>query len=236
MVNEMRLPQHIAIVMDGNGRWAKSRHLPRAIGHKKGINSTRRVVKLCGDYGIPFLTLFAFSTENWSRPAEEIDQLLTLMMNGLKKEVPELHKNGVKVHFVGDLSRFEPKLQQQIAIAQEHTKNNTRLTLSICINYGGRWDIVQAANAVIEKKWTKGQKFEIDEHELAECLSLPDSPPPDLFIRTSGEQRISNFLLWQLAYTELYFTEKYWPDFNKAEFDKALQAFSKRQRRFGKVD
>ena len=228
------LPQHIAVVMDGNGRWAEKRHMPRLIGHKKGIEATRRLVNLCGNHGIPYLTLFAFSTENWKRPQNEVEQLMGLMMDGLKKEVPSLHRNSVVIRFVGNTQNFPEKMFDAIQSAEELTANNSGMTLSICVDYGGRWDITQAVNKALKESLGNNQPTQLSESDISKHLAMRDIPDPDLFIRTSGEQRISNFLLWQLAYTELHFTPRLWPDFNKEDFDKALHDFSHRERRFGK--
>ena len=229
------LPQHIAVVMDGNGRWAKQRHLPRFMGHKRGVKATMRLVRACGDYDIPYLTLFAFSTENWQRPQEEVQQLMGLMMNGLEKEVPKLEKKGVKIRFIGNLRRFDQKMVDALIEAEEKTVHNTKMVLSICVDYGGRWDIVQAANNALRFKQQNKEPLMLTEQDLSQHLAMHDMPDPDLFIRTSGEQRVSNFLLWQMAYSELYFSSTLWPDFSKTDLDDALDSFAKRDRRFGKT-
>ncbi len=230
-VDQQFLPQHIAIVMDGNGRWAKNRHLPRFLGHRKGVEAARKVVNFCGLYGIPYLTLFAFSTENWNRPDEEVSQLMTLFLDGLHKETPKLHKKGVKILFVGDSSRISCELRKRMDDSMKLTKGNTKMVLSICVDYGGKWDIVQAANAAFKES----RNTAITEDQLQAQLSTGEIPNPDLFIRTSGEQRISNFLLWQLAYSELFFTPTLWPDFDKKSLDEALEIYAHRERRFGSV-
>ncbi len=231
-----KLPCHIAIIMDGNGRWAKKRFLPRIAGHRAGMESVRSTVRCCLEKGIKTLTLFAFSSENWRRPAEEVNLLMSLFMTALDKEVLKLHKNGVQLKIAGDLSAFSEELQQRIANAEALTKDNIDLTLIIAANYGGRWDIVQATQKVAH---LVGQGVlnpdAITEEEIHRHLVLSDLPEPDLFIRTGGEQRISNFLLWQLAYTELYFTDELWPDFDASSFDNALLSFASRQRRFGRT-
>ncbi len=226
------VPSHVAIIMDGNGRWATSRYLPRVAGHAKGVEAVRGVVKACVSRGIRYLTLFAFSSENWRRPAEEVSLLMRLFSTALEREVSRMHANGIRVRIVGDLSRFDPTLQQQIAEAEERTAGNDRLTLTICANYGGRWDILQAINkAAAERPGIT----EFAEQDLAPHLAMAHAPEPDLFIRTGGEQRISNFLLWQLAYTELYFTDTFWPDFNAASLDEAILSYQQRERRFGRT-
>lgn len=222
--------------MDGNGRWAKKRLLPRFAGHKAGVETVRGVVKSCIEQQIPVLTLFAFSSENWRRPAEEVGLLMELFMSALDREVTKLHRNGVKLQIIGDLARFNPQLRQRIAAAHQLTTHNDRLQLNIAANYGGRWDIVQACRHLASEVAAGRLDAEaISESLLAQQLTLSELPEPDLFIRTGGEQRVSNFLLWQLAYTELYFTDKLWPDFNVAEFQTALDSFSLRQRRFGRT-
>lgn len=230
------VPSHIAIIMDGNGRWAKKRFLPRIAGHRSGMESVRTTVRCCLEKGIKTLTLFAFSSENWRRPAEEVNLLMSLFMTALDKEVQKLHKNGVRLRIAGDLSAFAEELQQRIVNAEILTKDNTALTLVIAANYGGRWDVVQAAQrlAHLVAKGTMAPE-DITEQEIHRNLLLHDLPDPDLFIRTGGEQRISNFLLWQLAYTELYFTDELWPDFDSSSFDEALLSFASRQRRFGRT-
>jgi undecaprenyl diphosphate synthase len=230
------LPQHIAIVMDGNGRWAEQRNLPRVEGHKVGVATVRKVIRCCLERNIPYLSLFAFSSENWSRPDFEVNFLMELFLQSLKNELAELNENGIRMCFTGDLDILTPLLQKQIQESIELTKQNQKLTLNVVINYGGKWDIVSAAKKM-HKKILAGQITleDVNESEFAQCLSTSELPDPDLFIRTSGELRISNFFIWQLAYTELYFTEVLWPDFNECEFELALDAFKKRIRRFGLV-
>jgi undecaprenyl diphosphate synthase len=222
--------------MDGNGRWAKQRRLPRHAGHKAGVDTVRRVLQLCADQGIEVLTLFAFSSENWQRPKQEVSLLMDLFMTALQQEVKKLHKNQVRLRFIGARDAFSKKLQQLIVEAEELTKHNSSTTLVIAANYGGQWDIAEAAKrlASLVEQGTL-QSHEINESLFGQQLCLADLPAPDLFIRTSGEQRISNFLLWQLAYTEIYFTETLWPDFDKDTFMDALESFATRQRRFGRT-
>ncbi len=230
------LPQHIAVVMDGNGRWANKRFMPRTAGHKAGVKVTRRIVELCAKKGIGALTLFAFSSENWSRPDQEVSSLMSLFLSTLNAEINKLHQQGVRIRFIGDRSRFAEKLQASIESAENKTEANTRLNLNIAANYGGRWDIVNAARKLAEKINSGEISMDaLSEKVFTESLALGDLPGPDLFIRTGGEQRISNFLLWQLAYTELYFTDTLWPDFDDDAFDAALDWFASRQRRFGKT-
>lgn len=234
--NKKILPQHVAVVMDGNGRWAKKRFLPRTAGHKAGVKSTRRLVELCSIKGIGALTLFAFSSENWSRPDQEVSSLMSLFLSTLNSELNKLHEQGVRIRFIGDRTRFSEKLQASITAAEKKTEANSKLKLNIAANYGGRWDIVNAAR-ILSRKLVNGDITEnqITEQALTRQLCLVDLPEPDLFIRTGGEQRISNFLLWQIAYTELFFTDTLWPEFNDAAFDEALDWYATRQRRFGKT-
>jgi len=231
-----RIPRHVAIIMDGNGRWAKKRLLPRHAGHKVGVETVRTLVKACGEFNIEVLSLFAFSSENWRRPKEEVGWLMNLFMNALQNEVNKLHENDIRLQVIGEKSAFGSQLQELIANAEEKTKDNKRLNLVIAANYGGRWDITQSAKKLAQQV-EQGiiSSEDIDESRLFSHLCLADLPPPDLFIRTGGEQRISNFLLWQLAYTELYFTDTLWPDFDRAAFVKALESFGSRQRRFGRT-
>ncbi|GAB3022128.1 polyprenyl diphosphate synthase [Bowmanella dokdonensis] len=228
------IPRHVAIIMDGNGRWAKQRGKLRTFGHKAGVESVRNAVSLARRKGIEALTLFAFSSENWSRPAEEVGVLMELFNLVLKSEVKKLHKNDVRLKVVGDLGRFDVKLVERIRAAEQMTANNQSLVLNIAANYGGRWDIVQAARQLADKV----AAGEIDSSEISEAsfdaqTSLASLPDLDLLIRTGGESRVSNFLLWQMAYAELYFTPALWPDFNEEEFELALADFAARQRRFG---
>lgn len=235
--NIKSLPQHVAIIMDGNGRWAKQRFLPRFAGHKKGVESARTIITQCAKKKIPFLTLFALSSENWRRPESEIRFLLDLFAQFLKKEIHELHKNNIKLKFIGDMRRFETELQTLINDAETLTAANTGLQLNIAVNYGGQWDIVQATRKISEKVLAGELLPEaITEENFRPFICLADCPEPDLLIRTSGEYRISNFLLWQTAYTELYFTKTHWPDFREAQFEEALEDFSQRSRRFGYTD
>jgi undecaprenyl diphosphate synthase len=230
------IPQHVAIIMDGNGRWATRRHLPRTAGHAKGVQAVRRVVEACGRHGVRYLTFFAFSSENWRRPAEEVSLLMRLFVQALEREVDKLNAQGVRLRVVGDLSRFEPRLCDLIEQAQSRTAHNDRLNLSICANYGGRWDILQATRRMLVENPDLAQHPEkIEEDLLNRYLSMAWAPEPDLFIRTGGEQRISNFLVWQLAYTELFFTDRYWPDFGAQELEEAFQWYSTRERRFGRT-
>ncbi|HIO92408.1 MAG TPA: isoprenyl transferase [Leucothrix mucor] len=227
------IPRHIAIVMDGNGRWAKAKHRPRLFGHHKGLETVREMVRTCNTIGVECLTLFAFSSENWRRPAEEVNGLMSLFMNALKKEAKSLAKNGVKLQLIGDRDAFSEKLQLKIEEVEALTANGNGLRLLIAANYGGRWDILQAAKKMAQQY--SDTSIDMDEDTFKGLVATSDIPDPDLFIRTGGERRISNFLLWQLAYTELYFTDVLWPDFNKTELHLAMDDFSRRQRRFGKT-
>jgi len=226
------VPRHIAIIMDGNGRWATRRFLPRVAGHAKGVERVRDVVEKCVERGVEYLTLFAFSSENWRRPAEEVSVLMRLFMTALEREVTKMHVNSIRLKVVGDLARFDPKLQEMIASAERRTAGNTRLTVNVCANYGGRWDVMQAVGKMVA---ANPGATEFTEEQLAPHLALAFAPEPDLFIRTGGEQRISNFMLWQLAYTEMYFTETYWPDFDGAALDEAIVSYQQRERRFGRT-
>ncbi|MEI8402578.1 MAG: polyprenyl diphosphate synthase [Alcaligenaceae bacterium] len=230
------IPTHVAIVMDGNGRWAHARLLPRTAGHAKGVQSVRRAVETCGAAGVKYLTLFAFSSENWRRPAEEVSLLMRLFVQALEREVARLQEQGVRLHVIGDLSAFEPKLQDLIVQAQQKTAHNDKLHLTIAANYGGRWDILQATRALLLARPDLAlDPSGLDETSLAPYLSMAWAPEPDLFIRTGGEQRISNFLIWQMAYTELYFSECYWPDFGEAELHQSFEWYRTRERRFGRT-
>lgn len=226
------VPRHIAIIMDGNGRWATRRFLPRVAGHGKGVETVRTIVAACVERGVEYLTLFAFSSENWRRPAEEVSLLMRLFVTALEREVARMHANDIRLKVVGDLSRFDAKLQAMIASAERRTANNRRLTVTVCANYGGRWDIMQAVNKMVANHPAAG---EFSEDQLAPHLAMAYAPEPDLFIRTGGEERISNFLLWQLAYTEFYFTETFWPDFDAAALDLAIESYQLRERRFGRT-
>lgn len=230
------IPRHLAIIMDGNGRWATRRMLPRTAGHAKGVQAVRRVVEACGRQGVEYLTLFAFSSENWRRPKDEVSLLMRLFVQTLEKEVEKLNDQGVRLRVVGDLTAFEPRLCDLIKSAEERTEHNSTLHLTIAANYGGRWDILQAMQQLLKEQPNLiGQPQLLDEKSLSPYLSMAYAPEPDLFIRTGGEQRISNFLIWQLAYTELYFTEKYWPDINAKDLQAAFQWYANRERRFGRT-
>ena len=243
-------PRHVAIIMDGNGRWAKQRFMPRVAGHKRGVGAVRESVKVCGELGIEYLTLFAFSSENWRRPADEVSVLMQLFMAALENEVAKLHENKVRFKVVGDLTPFDLRIRELIARGEELTQDHTKLTLTVAANYGGRWDILQAANKAHKAKLQQARASqgingleaapvlefaEISEDELSRHLSMSYAPEPDLFIRTGGEERISNFLLWQLAYTEFYFTQELWPDFGRESLVKAIDSYRRRERRFGRT-
>lgn len=236
VVLDHKLPLHVAIVMDGNGRWAENRGLLRIEGHRAGVQSVKKMVSACLEKKISCLSLFAFSSENWSRPAEEVNFLMELFIDALRKELAELNQHGVCLRFTGDRTPLSSTLQNQMHEAEQLTQNNKQLILNVVVNYGGKWDLVTAAKK-IAKKVTEGALSldDINESQFAHFLDTAGLPDPDLFIRTSGELRISNFFLWQLAYTELYFTEVHWPDFNEHELELALEAFSKRKRRFGQI-
>ncbi|MDH5553007.1 MAG: isoprenyl transferase [Nitrosomonas sp.] len=228
------VPQHIAIIMDGNGRWAKSRLMPRVAGHKQGVEAVRDIIRACIERGVKYLTLFAFSSENWRRPEDEVSFLMQLFVGALEQEVAKLHENDICFKVIGDISRFEPKIIRFIRDGENLTVNNKRLTFTIAANYGGRWDILQATKKMIAQQ-KKSPKEEYQEEDLARHLAMNYAPEPDLFIRTGGECRISNFLLWQLAYTELYFTDTLWPDFDVHALDLAIQSYQQRERRFGRT-
>lgn len=223
------VPNHIAIVMDGNGRWAKKRFLPRIAGHKQGVDALNDCVKACLERGVRVLTVFAFSSENWSRPLEEVSGLMDLLVLALAKQVPRLNANGVKLHFIGDRQRLSGKVQAGLLEAEFKTAANQRLVFNVCFNYGGRWDIAQAAQKL------SSQGTAITEQSLDRAMALAHVPDPDLLIRTGGELRISNFMLWQAAYSELYFSDRLWPEFDEATLDEAIAAYSARERRFGKT-
>src|SRR6185503_3088380 len=227
------VPQHVAIIMDGNGRWAKRQHLPRIAGHRRGVEAVRAAVRACAERGVRFLTLFAFSSENWRRPAEEVALLMQLFQMALTNEVEKLHKNGVRLRVVGDTRRFDASIRRAIEQGERLTAANKGLTLTIAANYGGRWDILQALSKLMKDK--KNSPDQVEETALAPYLAMSYAPAPELFIRTGGEQRISNFLLWQLAYTELSFTETLWPDFDAAALDLAIASYRSRERRFGRT-
>jgi undecaprenyl diphosphate synthase len=230
---ERPVPRHVAIIMDGNGRWAKQRFLPRVAGHKRGLEAVRATVKACVNHGVEYLTLFAFSSENWRRPADEVKFLMQLFLGALEQEVDKLHANRVRFRVVGNLERFEPGIVRLVKEAEQRTAGNDRLQLTIAANYGGRWDIMQAMNRMLGERPELRAGF--SEEDLTPYFSMSYAPEPDLFIRTGGEQRISNFLLWQLAYTELYFTEILWPDFDAAALEVAISSFQERERRFGRT-
>lgn len=226
-------PRHVAIIMDGNGRWARKRFLPRFAGHRRGVDTVRETVKCCLERGIEYLTLFAFSSENWRRPEDEVRLLMQLFVRALKQEVSKLDRNGVRLRVIGDLSRFDPELRELIAASEQRTEGNEKLNLTIAANYGGRWDILQAVNRMSMEMPEKRGNWE--EADLAPFLAMSYAPEPDLFIRTGGEERISNFLLWQLAYSEFYFTDTLWPEFNSAAFGAAISSYQQRERRFGRT-
>lgn len=223
------VPHHVAIVMDGNGRWAKRRLMPRITGHRQGVESLRRCIRACAKHGVGVLTVFAFSSENWGRPQDEVSGLMELMGKALVREVPELKEAGIRLHFVGDRQGLPERMRQSLTQAEAATADNRGMVLNVCFNYGGRWDIAQAAAQLA----ARGEA--ITESALDRALALSHGPDPDLLIRTGGEQRISNFLLWQCAYSELYFSDRLWPDFDEAALDEAFAAFAERERRFGKT-
>ena len=228
------IPRHVAIIMDGNGRWASKRFMPRVAGHSEGLGAVRKIVEECRRIGVEYLTLFAFSSENWRRPPEEVGFLMKLFLKSLKGEVSRLAENDISLRLIGDLSRFDPAIQEMVKYSEEKTANCKGLTFTIAANYGGRWDILQAMRRFVEAN--PGLKPEqVTEELLQPYFSMAYAPEPDLFIRTGGEQRVSNFLLWQLAYTELYFTDVLWPDFDESELHQAFQWFSQRERRFGRT-
>ena len=229
-------PRHVAVIMDGNGRWAKKRFMPRVAGHRAGVKSVRAVIEGCARRGVEALTLFAFSSENWKRPAEEVSSLMNLLVQALEREVDTMHRNGLRVRFIGERTLLSQQLQQSMAQAEQLTSSNTGMVVLIAVAYGGRWDLVQATQKLAELCVSGQLKPEhIQEDTISAHLELQGTPEPDLFIRTGGEQRISNFLLWNLAYTELYFTDLLWPDFGDEELQAAFNCFSQRQRRFGLI-
>ena len=227
------VPQHVAIIMDGNGRWAKRRFLPRVAGHRRGVESVRQVTRVCIERGIEYLTLFAFSSENWRRPAEEVSVLRQLFLNALEQEVEKLHANGVRLKLIGNIGAFGERISSLVSKAEALTSGNERLTLTIAANYGGRWDILQAVERMVGQ--FPEQRTAYTEDQLTPFLAMDFAPEPDLFIRTGGEQRISNFLIWQLAYTELYFTPTLWPDFDADALAAAVDWYARRERRFGRT-
>ena len=229
-------PRHVAIIMDGNGRWASRRRLPRFAGHKAGVETVKDVVRACGEYGVEVLTLFAFSSENWRRPEEEVGLLMGLFMTALEQQVRKLHEHNIRLRIIGDRSAFSRTLQERIEAAETLTGSNTGLGLVIAANYGGRWDMTQAARTIAERVQNgELSPDQVSPELIQSLLSLANLPEPDLFIRTGGEKRVSNFLLWQLAYTELFFTDTLWPDFDRQAFEGALTSFATRQRRFGRT-
>jgi undecaprenyl diphosphate synthase len=230
------LPRHLAVIMDGNGRWAQRRFLPRTAGHRAGVKSTRLLVENAARRGIEIVTVFAFSSENWKRPADEVGVLMDLFLRSLNREVAELHENGIRLRFIGDRAAFSAALREEMARAEALTAGNTRLQFIVAVGYGGRWDIVQAVRGLVERAALGELRADaVTEDSLASCLSLAGIPDPDLLIRTGGERRVSNFLMWHFAYTELYFCETLWPDFDEAALDEALAWYAGRQRRFGRV-
>lgn len=235
-INLDKVPAHIAIIMDGNGRWAKSRFMPRTYGHKVGVETIRKVVKECSRLGVKYLTLYAFSTENWKRPKEEVSALMGLLVKYLRSELEELHKNNVKILTIGDISKLPEACIEELALAKEKTKDNTGLVMSLALNYGGRNDLVNAVKNISQDLVDgKISLDDIGDNLISSHLSTNESPDPDLVIRTSGEQRLSNFLLWELAYSEFYFTDIHWPDFDEKELQKAIFAYQSRDRRFGAI-
>jgi len=226
-------PRHVAIIMDGNGRWATSRHLPRVAGHSRGVDAVRTVIESSIAAGVEYLTLFAFSSENWRRPPDEVSVLMRLFVSSLQREVDTMRRNGVRLRVVGQIEAFEPRLRELIARAQEQSAGNTRLNLTVCASYGGRWDIVQAAQRLAQQQVAGAAPP--GEAEFERHLSMAFAPDPDLLIRTGGERRISNFLIWQMAYAELFFTDALWPDFGRPEFAAALEWYAQRERRFGRT-
>lgn len=235
-IDKNNLPKHVAIIMDGNGRWAKKHNRPRVFGHKNGVKAVREVTEAAAELGVDYLTLYAFSTENWKRPKFEINALMSLLVETLGKEIKTLHDNQIKLKAIGDISKLPTETYKALLDGIEHTKNNTRMTLVLALNYSSRWEITEAMRKIANDLENGAvNKNEIDEHLISRMLETKDIPEPELLIRTSGEHRISNFLLWQIAYTELYFSEKFWPEFDKEEFYKALIDFQNRERRFGKT-
>ncbi|MDR2244615.1 MAG: di-trans,poly-cis-decaprenylcistransferase [Burkholderiales bacterium] len=230
------VPRHIAIIMDGNGRWAKRRFLPRVAGHKRGVETVRQLVRASIERGVEYLTLFAFSSENWRRPAEEVSLLKGMFLSALEQEIEQLHKNQIRLKVIGDLSGFGARISELVSAGEALTENNTRLTLTIAASYGGRWDIVQAARTYFQKHpEALDAPTPVSPEEIEPYLSMAYAPEPDLFIRTGGEKRVSNFLLWQMAYTEFYFTDTLWPDFDAQALDAAIASYRQRERRFGRT-
>jgi len=234
--DSQQVPKHIAIIMDGNGRWVKSRHQSRFMGHRAGVKSVEKIVKHCVKCEVEVLSLFAFSSENWRRPTKEVSLLMELFAVALKQQTKRIHKNNTRLRVIGDISKFSKSLQKQIEEAQTITENNTGLTINVAANYGGRWDITRSVKQLAERVMEGSLKLEdITEQQITQGLITADLPEPDLFIRTGGEQRVSNFMLWQMAYTEFYFTDTLWPDFDEQVLDTAIASFNQRERRFGKT-
>ena len=236
ILNDNIIPEHIAIIMDGNGRWAKKRGLPRIAGHRQGIKSVREITNICSDIGVKYLTLYTFSTENWNRPQKEVDALMMLLLNTIKNEINDIHKNNLVLSTIGNIEVLPKNIKKEISNGVDLTSNNTGLNLILAINYGSRQEIIIAVNNIIKKN-NKGEidPSIIDEDFFSSFLSTKNIPDPDLLIRTGGELRISNFLLWQCAYTEIYLTDTFWPDFRKQKLIESITAFQKRERRFGKT-
>ncbi len=231
-----KLPQHIAVIMDGNGRWAKQQGKPRVFGHRNGVESVRQVTEACAELGVPYLTLYAFSTENWGRPRTEVDALMSLLVETIKQEIETLNKNNIRLQAIGDLKALPPSTCEALQFGIDNTANNDRMTLVLALNYSARWEITQAARTLARQVHSGALEPEaIDEQVFAGALTTAGMPDPELLIRTSGELRISNFLLWQLAYTELYFTKVFWPEFRKKHLYEAILDFQRRERRFGKI-
>lgn len=230
------IPTHIAIIMDGNGRWARERGLPRAAGHSRGVESVKDIVKACAEIGVKYLTLYTFSTENWKRPKEEVSTLMRLLLKSLRSEANELHENNIRLTSIGDIGSLPEGVQKELHDAMEKTKNNSRMVLNIALSYSGRWELVEAMKSIAEKvKCNDLSPIDINEKTIAEHLTTSKMPDPDLLIRTSGEFRVSNFLLWQIAYTEFYISDVYWPAFRRKKLYEAVKNFQSRERRFGKV-
>ena len=233
---EDQVPRHVCIIMDGNGRWANKRMMPRSFGHRKGVESTRVAIKYCASAGVKYLTLFAFSSENWNRPHGEVESLMSLFIKALKDNTDELNENGIRIRFIGDRAAFSTELREQIGTTELLTADNTRLTVNVAANYGGRWDISRASKTIAQQIIAGEVTVdEVDEDYVGGVMALAGTPDPDLLIRTGGERRISNFLLWQLAYTELYFCDQWWPDFSEQSMQDALDEYALRQRRYGKT-
>lgn len=234
MTLDPNIPKHVAVIMDGNGRWARKRAMPRHMGHRSGVTAVRKVVEVAAKRGVGYLTLFAFSSENWKRPRDEVSKLMGLFVEALQREVNDLHRNNVRLEFIGARAQLAAKLRDMIASAESQTANNTGLRLLVAVAYGGRWDVVQATQALAQQVAAgELQAGDIDDAAIASKLALAGIPDPDLLIRTGGEQRISNFLLWNLAYAELWFCDTLWPDFDEQQFDRALEFYAQRERRYG---